>query len=247
VEVVVHCAGEAEASRFNDAARVWEVNVTGTKHLLEAAGRAGVKRFVLLSSVKAMAEPGEVCADEDWPGEPQTAYGRSKLAAEEALWEACARFRLDGVVLRMPMVYGRGNRGNLWRMAELIRRGRFPPLPEVGNRRSLVHVDDVVAAVRLVLSHPAAVGRTYIVADPKPYSSRELYDAIRAALGMPPVRWAVPAGFFRFAARLSPRAAEAVDKLLGSACYSPARIERELGFRARVGLAEGLREMLGEA
>jgi nucleoside-diphosphate-sugar epimerase len=247
VEALVHCAGEAEASRFSDAARVWEVNVTGTKNLLEAAGRAGVKRFVLLSSVKAMAEPGKACADEDWPGDPQTPYGRSKLAAEEALWEACARFRLDGVVLRMPMVYGRGNRGNLWRMAELIRRGRFPPLPEVGNRRSLVHVEDVVAAVRLVLSHPAAVGRTYIVADPKPYSSRELYDAIRAALGMPPVRWAVPAGVFRFAARLSPRAAEAVDKLLGSACYSPARIERELGFRARVGLAEGLREMLGEA
>jgi nucleoside-diphosphate-sugar epimerase len=108
-------------------------------------------------------------------------------------------------------------------------------------------VDDVVAAVRLVLSHPAAAGRTYIVADPKPYSSRELYDAIRKALGMPPLRCAVPAGVFRFAARLSPRAAEAVDKLLGSACYSPARIERELGFRARVGLAEGLREMLGEA
>jgi nucleoside-diphosphate-sugar epimerase len=245
VEAVVHCAGEAEASRFNDAARrVWEVNVTGTKNLLEAAGRAGVKRFVLLSSVKAMAEPGEACADEDWPAEPQTAYGRSKRAAEEVLWEASTRWGLEGVVLRLPLVYGRGNRGNLWRMADLIRRGRFPPLPEVGNRRSLVHVEDVVAAVRLVLDHPLAAGRTYFVADPKPYSSRELYDAIREALGMPPLRWAVPAAVFRFAARLSPHAAETVDKLLGSACYSPARIERELGFRARVGLQVGLREML---
>jgi nucleoside-diphosphate-sugar epimerase len=111
VEAVVHCAGEAEASRFSDAARVWEVNVTGTKNLLEAVGRAGVKRFVLLSSVKAMAEPGNACADEDWPGEPQTAYGRSKRAAEEALWEASTRFGVEGVVLRLPLVYGRGQSG----------------------------------------------------------------------------------------------------------------------------------------
>jgi len=246
VEAVAHCAGEVEASRFADAAQLWEVNVLGTQNLLEAAGHAGVRRVVLLSSVKTMAEPGRACADENWAGEPQTAYGRSKRAAEEALWEASARFGMEGVVLRLPLVYGRGNRGNLWRMAQLIRRRRFPPLPEVGNPRSLVHVDDVAAAVRLTLEHPAAAGRTYIVADPQPYSSRELYDAIRDALGMAPVRWALPAAVFRFAARFSSRAEEIVDKLLGSACYSPARIERELGFRARVGLADGLREMLEE-
>ena len=154
------------------------------------------------------------------------------------------------------MVYGRGGRGNLERMAHGIRAGWFPPLPETGNRRSLVHVDDVEAVMRLVAQSLAANGRTYIVADPKAYSGREIYDAIRSALGKPPIRWRVPAALLRAGGRLGdgvgnlfgrslPFNSEVTDRLLGSARYTPARIEQELGWRARIGLEEGVREMLG--
>jgi len=132
----------------------------------------------------------------------------------------------------------------------------FPPLPETGNHRSLIHVDDVVAAMRLVADDDRANGRTYIVAAQEAPSGRQLYDALREALGMPRRIWAVPEPALRLAASIGdgleavtrrrlPLDSEALDRLLGSAWYSSARIERELGWCAKVSLAEGLREMFG--
>ncbi len=257
IDTVFHCAGYAHAFGSTDPENHWRVNFEGTRNLVEAAGQAGVRRFVFLSSVKAMADPGGECVDEDWPGEPSTPYGRAKRAAEAAVLEAGAKYGMHVVNLRLAMVYGHGGRGNLERMARGIRAGWFPRLPETGNRRSLVHVEDVVEAVRLVAARPEANGRTYIVADPRPYSGREIFDAMAGVLprlsfvwGMPErlLRWLGKAGDAggRILARPLPFDSEVVGRLLGSACYSPARIERELGWRARIGLAEGLREMLGE-
>lgn len=243
VDTVFHCAGLADALA-GDATAQWRVNVEGTRNLLAAAGQAGVKRFVFFSSVKAMAEPVGQCVDEDWPGEPATAYGRAKRAAEEAVLEAGVKYDMHVVNLRLAMVYGRGSRGNLWKWAQAVCKPWFPALPAVNNRRSIVHVQDVVEAARLVAGRPQANGRTYIVADPKPYSTHEIEQALRAVLGKR-AYWRVPAGLLRAAGSLHPRVRELTRRLLGSACYSPARIERELGWRARVGLEAGLREMLG--
>ena len=259
IDTVFHCAGHAHAFGAlseADAARHRLVNFDGTRVLADVAGRAGVRRFVFLSSVKAMGEPGDACIAEDWPALPTSAYGQAKRAAEEVLREAGVRYGMHVVSLRLAMVYGAGGRGNLERMAALVRRGVFPPLPETGNRRSMVHVADVVAAMRLVAADVRAAGRSYIVAHPQTHSGRGLYDALRAACGLAPVRWSVPRGALTAVARLGdgieartgrrvPLDSEALDRLLGSACYLPGRIERELGWRARVGLAEGLREMLG--
>lgn len=255
VDTVFHCAGYAHAFADSAPEAHWRINFEGTRNLVDVAREAGVKRFVFLSSVKAMAEPGDACADEDWPGEPATPYGKSKRAAEDAVLEAGVKYGLHVVNLRLAMVYGLGGRGNLERMARVIQAGWFPPLPETGNRRSLVHVDDVVAAMRLVAARPEANGHTYIVADPQAYSGRELYDVIRAALRAPTISWNVPAVLLRAGGlagdalgallhRSLPLNSEVIERLLGSACYSPARIERALGWRARVGLTDGVREML---
>jgi nucleoside-diphosphate-sugar epimerase len=262
INCIFHTAGYAHAFLQSDPDAHWRINFEGTRNLLEVAGQAGVKRFIFLSSIKAMAEPGDACADEEWPGEPVTAYGKAKLAAENAVLEAGAKYGMHVVNLRLAMVYGRGGLGNLDRMARGIQRGWFPPLPETGNRRSLVHVDDVVAVMRLVAERAEANGRTYIVADPQPYSGREIYDAIRIVLAqgaVPPALafpWSVPAGVLRAGGVLGdflgtalrrplPLNSEVVDRLLGSAWYSPARIESELGWCAQIRLCEGLREMLG--
>lgn len=259
VESVFHCAGHAHAFLSlsdHDQGLHWEINFEGTQNLLRVAGASGVRRFVFLSSVKAMAEPGDSCVNEDFSGESQTAYGQSKLAAEEAVIDAGRRYGMHVVNLRLAMVYGAGGRGNLERMDRLVRRGVFPPLPETGNRRSLVHVDDVVSAMRLVAEDDRANGRTYIIASHEAPSGRQLFDALRAARGLKPCGWAMPEGLFRLAGRAGdviermagrrmPLDSEVVTRLLDSACYSPTRIEEELGWRARVPLTEGLREMLG--
>lgn len=259
IETVFHCAGHAHAFTSlaqDDATLIRQVNFEGTRNLVEAAGQAGVRRFVFLSSVKAMAEPGHVCADEDFSGEPVSAYGQSKRAAEAAVLEAGERYGMHVVNLRLTMVYGAGGHGNMERMGRLVRRGLFPPLPETGNRRSLVHVNDVVAAMRLVADDDRARGRTYIVAGPEAPSGRQLFDAMRKVLGLPEYSWAVPQSALRLAARCGdgleailkrrlPLDSEALDRLLGSAWYSSSRIEQELGWRAQVSLEDGLREMFG--
>lgn len=258
-ERVFHCAGYAHAFAAlsgDDADLHWRVNFEGTRNLVEAAGAAGIRSFVFLSSVKAMAEPGQACADEDFPGQPQTAYGRAKRAAEVAVLEAGRRFGMHVVNLRPAMVYGAGGRGNLERMGRLVQRGLFPPLPETGNHRSLVHVDDVVATMRLAADDTRAAGRTYIVAAPEAPSGRVLYDGLRAALGLPPCSWAMPESLLRLAGRVGDRMetvwrrplpvdSEVINRLLSSAWYSPARIEGKLGWRARVSLEDGLAEMFG--
>lgn len=259
LSAIFHCGGYAHAfssPSAEDANRHWAVNFNGTRNLVEAAGMAGIRCFVFLSSVKAMAVPGVIYADEDFPGEPETAYGQAKRAAEAAVVEAGRRYGMHVVNLRLAMVYGSGGRGNLERMGRLVQQGWFPPLPDTKNHRSLVHVDDVVAAMLLVANDERANGRTYIVASPEAPSGRELFDALREAQGMPVCRWAVPEAVLRLAGRLGdgvehlsrrrmPLDSEVVMRLLDSAWYSPARIERELGWRARVPLAAGLREMLG--
>jgi UDP-glucose 4-epimerase len=255
VETVLHCAGYAHAFTSSSAEMHWRVNYWGTRNLLEAAGQAGVRRFVFLSSIKAMAEPGDACVDESWPCKPMTDYGRAKLAAEDAVLEARRRYGMHAANLRPALVYGRAGRGNLERMARGIRAGWFPPLPETGNRRSLVHVDDLVSAILIAAEHPEADGKTYIVANDSACSGREIYDAIRAALGLPTCAWKVPNGLLRavgrggdgleyLLGRQLPINSEVVSRLLDSACYCPSRIINELGWQPRMSLSDGLRELL---
>lgn len=260
VDTVFHCAGYAHAFSTQGKAeemRHWQINFEGTRNLLEAAGEAGVKHLVFLSSVKAMGEPGNACVDEAYGAPPNTAYGLSKLAAEQVVLEAGKRYNMHVVNLRLSMVYGAGGRGNLERMARLVKRGFFPPLPETGNHRSLVHVHDVVGAMRLVADNDLANGRTYIVANREAPSGRVLFDALRDIQGLPTCQWAVPAFILHSIGTLGdgvqkvlrcrmPIDSEVIERLLGSAWYSPARIEKELGWTAKVSLVDGLAEMVSD-
>lgn len=258
ISTVIHCAGYAHAFGALQQADVdlhWRINCEGTRRLVEAAGGAGVRRFVFLSSVKAMGEPGAECVAEDWQGAFLTPYGEAKRAAEAAVLESARSSAMEVVILRPAMVYGPGGKGNLERMARAISRGRFPPLPETGNHRSLVHVDDMVAAILLAIDQPRANGRTYVVAHPEAPSGGQLYDAMRRALEMPPCRWRTPESWLRLAGqagslaermlhRRMPLNTEVVSRLLDSAWYSSARLQSELGWAPRVSLDEGLRRLV---
>ncbi|NJM32229.1 MAG: NAD-dependent epimerase/dehydratase family protein [Limnobacter sp.] len=259
VTTVFHCAGYAHAFASTDLPAHWRINYEGTRNLVEAAGQAGVRSFVFLSSVKAMPEPGNTCITESWPGQPATPYGIAKRAAEDAVLQAGIRYGMHVVSLRLAMVYGRGGRGNLERLAKAIRAGWFPQLPKTGNRRSLVHVNDVISAIHLVAHLPQANGQTYIVAHPHAYSGSELCQAILAASPTPRFSWQAPAWLLRGAGKAGdiagcitaallnrpfPINSDLVSRLLDSECYSPARIQHELGWQAQISLSEGLQEML---
>lgn len=259
-EVVFHLAGYTHANAVppeEDERMHRRITVAGTEALLAAARRAGVKRFVFVSSVKAMGEGGANLVDESLVPAPTTSYGRAKREAEDMVLAAGQRTGMHVAILRLPLVYGAGNKGNIPRMIAAIDRGRFPPLPEVGNKRSMVHSDDVVQALLLAADIPTANGQIYLVTDGNAYSSRGIYLAICRALGKAPLRWAVPAVVLRAAAyagdmfeRISgcrlPFNSEVLNKLLGSAWYSNAKIRRELGYAPHHTLESALPEMVAQ-
>jgi nucleoside-diphosphate-sugar epimerase len=256
-DTIFHLAGRVHALSevHSDEALYQSVNVEGTRNVLEGAIAGGARSVVFFSSVKAMGEESDECLDETLEPRPQTAYGRSKLAAEQVVLDYGKRAGLHVVCLRLPLVYGPGNKGNLFRMISAIDRGRFPPLPDVGNRRSMVHVSNVVDAAILAAAHPAANGQCYIVTDRRPYSTRELYEMICRSLGKPIPRWHVPLGALKGLAwvgdvigRLRRQRfvfdSDALEKLTGSAWYSSEKIARELGFRPKVAFEDTLPEMI---
>lgn len=257
VDTVFHLAGYAHADeieRESAAAIHRRVTVEGTRALIEEACRAGVRRFVFISSVKAMGEGGEQCLDETARVLPTTAYGRAKLEAEQLVLASSAR-GMHVSVLRLPLVYGRGVKGNLLRMIKAVDTGRFPPLPEVNNRRSMVHVDDVVRAIRLVVENPRANGQVYLVTDGRAYSTSEICALMRRALGRAEPKWNVPIGVLRAAAGIGDVIGSiqgrpfifnsvTLSKLIGSAWYSSEKIERDLDFRPTHTFEKTLPEMV---
>lgn len=255
IDVVFHLAGKAHALAENrqDAAEYREVNTEGTRKLLEAAQQAGVKSFVFFSSVKAVGDSSRQPMDETLNEPASDPYGLSKYEAEQLVLHG--GYIPHPVVLRLSMVYGDTEKGNLPRMIKAVRRGIFPPLAESGNQRSMVHVEDVIASALLAAEKPEAAGQIYIVTDQQNYSTRQIYDAIRAALGKPPVAWSVPMpllaslarlgdGFGRLTGRRFPIDSDSLKKLTGSAWYSSAKIGRELGFQPRHTLWKALPDII---
>jgi nucleoside-diphosphate-sugar epimerase len=141
-------------------------------------------------------------------------------------------------------------------MIRMIERGVFPPLPEYTGKRSMIHVNDLVTAALLVAQRPAAAGNTYIVAEPRPYSSREVYEIVMRALGKQPPAWHTPRLVLASAALLGdigekiirrglPFDSNALSKISRNAVYSAAKIERELGFKPAKSFATSAADLVG--
>lgn len=255
-DTVLHLAGKAhDAEELHDTGEHEQITVIGTQNLLAAAQTAGVRTFLFLSSLSVYGPSTHAQQDETAPCGPVTAYGWAKLKAETCLFEHGQKFGIAAICLRPALVYGPGCRGNLIRMIDFIDRGLFPPIPEVGNRRSMVHVADLVEAVLLAATKPLAAGKCYLVTDGKPYSTRELYELICRALGKPVPRWHVPLWTLKALGRTGDVIgrvrgkrflfdSDALDKLVGSAWYSSEKISRELGYRPTITLADAMPEMI---
>jgi nucleoside-diphosphate-sugar epimerase len=220
VNHVVHLAGLAHAGPGLDEALYTAINTRATRDLAAAAQQAGVSRFVYLSSLKALsgAFDGPALHDGDQPA-PDDPYGRSKLAAEQAL----AELDLDWVSLRPVLVYGPGVKAN---MAALLRLARLPvPLPLGGLTapRSLVAVENLADAILFALTPNCPARRAYLVADPEPISVAGIIAALRAGMGRSPGLIPVPASWLGLAARLAGRH-DAFVKLSGSLVAVPGEL-----------------------
>ena len=208
IDTIFHLAGVAHDQR--DASKIESqyhaVNVDATVRLAELAVASGVKRFIFVSSVKAggSAVVGH-CMTEVDQREPEDIYGKTKREAEIKLLEIGHHSGMHVSIIRPSLVYGPGVKGNLQLMQAGIERGWFPPLPEVNNRRSMIHVDDLVQALILVAEDDRANGEIYIATDGHPYSSRQIYETICTMLGKAVPQWSVPKVIFTIVSHLSSR------------------------------------------
>lgn len=263
-DCVFHFAGKAHAIAESRAetASYFAIIRDGTERLLERCLQANVPRFVFASTVKAASNASDearffaqkplqpLSEANDFP--PDTPYGQAKRAAEALVLSAPFT---HATVLRPCMVYGPGNKGNLTAMLEAIRRNRFPPLPETGNRRSLLHVDDLIQATLAAATLPAAHLQVFCISGPDAVSTRQLYDALRAVLNLPATATAIPLpllnaaailgdGLGRLLRRRMPLDSITLHKLTASAWYSHAKATQYLNFHPRVQLNAGLQSLL---
>jgi nucleoside-diphosphate-sugar epimerase len=235
VDAVIHSAGIAHAMSGVPEDDYRLLNTEATIRLAQAAQRAGARRFVFLSSIRAQCGPvEEEVQTEDRDPKPTDAYGRSKLAAEQGL----AALDIDWVALRPVLVYGPGVKGN---MAELIRLARSPlPLPfgALTARRSLLSLDNLVAAVDCALSAPSPLRRPLLVADPQPLTLSEMVAAMRRGLRRRPGLVSLPPLILKTACRLAGRE-EAYQRLAGSLVADPAAL-KQLGWTPTITTVDGL-------
>ena len=188
VDCVVHCAARAHVLRETAAdplAEFRRVNTEGAIALGRQAAEAGVRRLVFISSigVNGAETHGRPFSAADEPA-PHSPYAVSKLEAEQGLAALAARTALEVVIIRPPLVAGPDPKGNLGTLRRVIRRGL--PLPfglVTRNRRDLVSRDVLCDLIETCLDHPAAAGRTFLVSDGRPVSTRALLETLAAAEG----------------------------------------------------------------
>lgn len=244
VNAVIHLAARVHVMKEATAdplAEFLKVNVQGTENLARQAAQAGVKRLVYVSSIKVNGEETSCqreYIEQDTPM-PQDPYAISKWEAEQALHRVAAETGLEVVIVRPPLVYGPNVKGNFAQMLKVLANGIPLPLASVHNLRSLVYVGNLVDALILCATHPAAAGQTYLVSDGEDVSTPDLLRQLGSAMGHPARLLPCPPALLKLVGRLVGRS-DQIDRLLGSLRIDSNKIRRELDWTPPYSLQQGL-------
>lgn len=244
VDIVIHLAARVHVMHDTSADPLEEfrkVNLHGTENLARQAAQAGVKRLVYVSSIKVNGEQtASAPFSETDSANPQDPYGVSKWEAEQALRRVADETGMEVVIVRPPLVYGAGVKGNFAQMLKILVKGIPLPLASIKNRRSLIYVGNLVDALTLCAMHPAAANQTYLVSDGEDISTSDLLRQLGAAMGHPARLFPCPPILLKMAGRLTGKS-DQVERLLGSLQVDSSKIRRELGWIPPFSLQAGLR------
>ena len=247
INCVIHCAARShvmdkDKDKADALAAYRAVNVEGTKNLAEQAAGSGVKRFIFLSSIKVNGErtiSGSRFTSAD-NAFPKDAYGISKWEAEQALYEVSVRTGLEVVIIRPPLVYGPGVKGNFLSLLGWLNRGIPLPLGAIHNLRSLISIDNLVDLIIICIKHPAAANQTFLVSDDEDLSTTELLRRMSAALDKPARLLLVPSSLLQLGANLLGIKAVA-QRLLENLQVDISHTKEVLDWTPPVSVGEGLR------
>lgn len=243
IDIVVHLAARAHIMNENstDSLSVYrEVNVDGTRRLMQMSTAAGVKRFIFLSTVKVNGEKTAISYSEEDVPSPKDPYGISKWEAEEIIKRIACDTATEVVILRPPLVYGPGVKANFLQLIKTIERGIPLPLASVDNHRSFIYLGNLIDAIITCITHVKARGATYLVSDGEDISTPELVRRIANALGCKARLIPVPVSLIRIGSRLTGRSSSA-DRLIGSLVVNSEKIRRDLAWDPPFSMEEGLK------
>lgn len=247
VEVIVHCAARVHVMNEYVQDPLMEfrrINVQGTETLARSAANAGVRRLIFLSSVKVNGESSLLSSpiDETSPAIPKDYYGISKLEAEKSLLNIADETGLETVILRLPLVYGPGVRGNFLKLLKVVDRGVPLPFSLVNNLRSLINLNNLTDVIGVCLADARAVGRTYMVSDGEDISTVRLIIKMAHALERPVRLWPCPLRLIELAGMLAGRSDE-VSRIIGSLRINSKKIYSELSWVPTHTLTHGLSQI----
>ena len=245
VDVVVHAAARAHIMKDevpDPLAEYRKVNVEGTLNLARRAAEAGVRRVVYISSITVNGEQTSLGApfSEDDVSSPEDPYGVSKMEAELGLKRLAEETGLEVVIIRPPLVYGPGVKGNFASMIKLVDKGIPLPLGAVHNKRSLVALDNLVDLITVCIDHPAAANETFLVADGRDVSTTELLQGIAKAIGRSSKLIPVPTRMLMLVATSMGKKSVA-QRLLGSLQVDISKARKVLGWAPPLSVDEGLK------
>jgi len=246
VSTVIHLAGRAHRASGLSVAELSALrrdNVEATQVLAHAARRSGVARFVFVSSIGAVTTSSVSLVTDGHIPQPDTLYGRTKLEAEEVVRAAGAARALEVVILRPPMVFGPGMKGNPLRLFEAVCRGTALPLAAIRNRRSFMYVGTLAAAILRSVESPNVVGQTFGLSDGTPMSTPDFVRSVATALGVNVRLFAMPVPLLEALGFLgdvlsrvghAPLTSQTVRGLTRSLVVDDSRFREATGFDVRV-------------
>lgn len=243
VEIVFHLAARVHV--LNDTAKdplssFRQVNVEGTRKLLQACIDKSVRKFLFMSTVKVHGEGRLEAYREDDPFFPSEPYAISKAEAEEQIQVVADQSHLDTIVIRPPLVYGPRVKANFQKLIHLAYH-RIPlPLGSVDNQRSLVFIDNLIDFLVYCFSHPKAVGRTFLVSDGENVSTARLFSKISDAMGKKVRILDAPPFFLTIIGKLTGRIAS-INRLCGSLTVDASKAEKILGWQPPMTLDQGIK------
>lgn len=246
IEVVVHAAALTHVMWNNNQNLLPEyrrVNVEGTINLARQAAACGVKRFVFISSIKVNGDAtplGQPFTSDDLPA-PVDAYGLSKSEAERQLMILAKETGIEVTIIRPPLIYGPGVKGNFASLLKWVRRGIPIPLGCVThNRRSLVGIDNLVELILICLNHPNAANQIFLVSDGEDLSTSDLLRRIGGAMGRSSRLIFIPVWIITTVASLMGKTTIS-NRLMGTLQVDNQKTCDLLNWRPHVSVDDGLR------
>ena len=248
-DCIIHCAGKAHVMNEKKETNTYrQINTEATKVLAEQAAYSGVKRFIFLSTIKVNGEStvnndqNSIFKSTDIPN-PQDAYSKSKLEAENFLWEIASKTNLEIVIVRLPLVYGNGTKGNLARLIKLINSSIILPFSGINNKRSLVGIDNLVDLLIRCIDSPFAAGKTFLISDDKDLSTPDLIKLIASSMGKKARLFPFPIFLLKFLGFILGRSKE-INRLVGSLRIDNSYTKKTLEWSPPLSVEEGIRRMV---